>query len=124
MTATQQYFENERHPLYFPTSIRRQRPARHSMVARFFLVLSRKGADRITQTPPRLNAGEIAVKVQFMAPDALFQAPLLQASITIPDSIVSAEPLSAEVQDNVRELIQQATGMEVRLILEPQTAAE
>lgn len=89
------------------------------METHFFIVASRKGAERMLQTQPRLAPGEVAIKVTLVVPNALFQAPQIQAAITIPESAVPVEAISAEVQDNVRELVQQATGLEVRLILEP-----
>jgi hypothetical protein len=89
------------------------------MTTNFYLVVSRKGLERTTQTTPRLNPSEIAIRVTLEVPNSLFQTPQIQAAITIPESAAQHEPISAEVQDNVRELIQQATGLEVRLIVEP-----
>ena len=94
------------------------------MTAHFYLIVSRSGAERITKTLPRLQPGEIVIRLTLEVPNTLFEARQIQAAITIPERMVPTEPLSAEVQDNVRDLIEQATGLDVRLIVETAPPAE
>lgn len=115
MLVSNRYEEAARNPLFLIDSS----PLK-PMKTWFYIVANKKGAQRMTQTAPKLQPGEISVRVQLEAPDALFQTPQIVANISIPESAAQPEPISAEVRDNVRELIQSATGMEVRLILEPQ----
>lgn len=121
LLASQHYEQNqwELLPRLFPTS-----HIKKLMTTHFFLVVSRKGAERMTQTLPKLHPGEIAIRINLDVPNALFQAPQIQAAITIPESAVPTEAISAEMRDNVKELIQQATGLEVRLLIEPITPME
>lgn len=95
------------------------------METSFYLVVSRKGAQKITQTPPRLEADQIAMHVSLELPNSLFERPLLQAHVKLPQSLTTPEPLSVEVQETVVASIQQATGMDVRLVVEyPEAPAE
>lgn len=89
------------------------------MVVKFFLVVNSNGTTRTCKTPPDLKYNEIAIGCNLSLPNALFQKPQLSASIIVPDAAVMSEPLAADVQQNVKEAIRQATGMEVRLSFEP-----
>jgi hypothetical protein len=89
------------------------------METTFYLVVARKGAQRITQQPPKLAPEEIAMQVHLELPNSLFERPLLQARVTLPAALTNPEPLSVEVQETVVASIQQATGLQVRLVVEP-----
>lgn len=86
----------------------------------FYLVLSQKGyynlSGRLTSKTPGLSAGEIVVKLNVNVPDALFSRPQLQASITVPDNMAPST-ISAQVLDNVKEVLQQQTGMDITVSL-------
>lgn len=89
------------------------------METTFYLVVARRGAQRITQTPPKLAPDEIAMQLHLVLPNSLFERPLLQARVTLPQGLHEPEPLSVEVQETVVASIQQATGLEVRLVVQP-----
>jgi hypothetical protein len=72
---------------------------------------------RVAKRTPSLEKDEVAIKVNLHVPDTLFSRPQLQASITIPDSAVTAPVVNAQVLDNVREILEQQTGMDVRVSL-------
>lgn len=72
---------------------------------------------RVTKTSPALDFNEIAVKLDLELPDELFAKPRLEAKIAVPKEAVSAPVISAEVIDNVQDIIKQSTGFEVRLNL-------
>ena len=72
-------------------------------------------SSRLTQGSPALAADEVAVKVTLEIPDAAFEKPAFEAKIFVPDEAVSAPVIEAQVIDNVREMIKQGTGFDVRL---------
>lgn len=76
---------------------------------------------RLTTKTPSLRAGEVAVKLTVAVPKFLFDKPLLKASITIPEDQVTPPTLEAKVVDNLREVMEQQTGMKIELaVVEPQ----
>ncbi len=84
-----------------------------------YIVIKKKNrwsyGSRMTKSNPAIASNEIAVKVMIEIPDAVFDKPTLQAQITIPEEAVSRPVISAEVVDNVQEIIKQNTGFDVRL---------
>lgn len=72
---------------------------------------------RITATQPRLQAGEVAIKVTLALPRALFQRPNLAATIAIPANKVSPTRIDAEVIQNIEELIRSNLGMDMKITL-------
>lgn len=83
----------------------------------FFLTINSKGSVKATKNKPSLDWNEISIQMNLILPDALFRKPQLSANITIPDEAAVSKVISADVQDNVKEAIEQATGMEVKLNL-------
>lgn len=91
----------------------------------FFLTINSKGSVKATKNKPSLEWNEISIQMSITLPDALFKKPQLSANITIPDEAAVAKVIAADVQDNVKEAIQQATGMEVKLnLVAPQFETE
>lgn len=76
-----------------------------------WLTISSRGATRMTNSKPRLNADEISMNLNIELPDALFQKPALVASITVPNEAAVSEVISSIVYDNVEEAIETATGL-------------
>lgn len=61
------------------------------------------------------------MRIQIEIPDEVFDKPQFQASIKVPKDAVSAPVISAEIVDNVEEIIKQQTGFEVKLnLIEPE----
>lgn len=91
--------------------------------AELYLVVSPKAksyqglAARVASRVPSLKSNEVAIKVTIRVPETLFKRPQLQAQITIPESAVTAPVVNAAVLDNVREALQQQTGLDVRVSL-------
>lgn len=90
-----------------------------------YLIVSPKGyydiSARYTSRPPALAKNEVAIKLGVSVPDALFNRPQLQAEVRIPEECVTAPVLNAEVLDNVREVLQQQTGMDISVrVVEPE----
>jgi len=88
------------------------------MNKKFYLVISQKGKVRATKTSPSLEWNEISIGVNLDIPDAIFERPILNASITIPTDTVIKTPINAEVRDNVAEAIKQATGLKFVIKIE------
>lgn len=70
---------------------------------------------RVDTRVPALAVGEIALKLEVNVPVGLFQRPQLKASITIPEDKVTPSVLSASVLDNVKEVLEQQTGMDISI---------
>ena len=61
------------------------------------------------------------MRIQVEIPDEVFDKPQFQASIKVPKDAVSAPVISAEIVDNVEEIIKTQTGFDVKLnLIEPE----
>lgn len=75
---------------------------------------------RLTVDSPNLQSNEVAVKIVLSIPDAVFEKPAFEAKMVIPEEAVNQTVISAEIIDNVQEIIKQNTGFDVKLqIVEP-----
>ena len=79
---------------------------------------------RMTMNSPALKSDEVAVKVSIELPDALFERTALQANIKVPNDVVSQPVITADVIDNVQEIIKQNTGFDVKLQIIDKEEAE
>lgn len=64
---------------------------------------------------PALASDEVAVKVTLELPDALFERSALEAKIVVPKEAVSQPVITADVVDNVQDIIKKNTGFDVKL---------
>jgi hypothetical protein len=85
------------------------------MKTQFFLVVNDGGSVRTTKGRPDLKWNEIAIHLNLQLPQQLFQKPQIQASITVDESKVAPTLIDVETANNVKEAIEAATGMEVKL---------
>jgi hypothetical protein len=83
----------------------------------FYLIVNSKGTVKTTKNRPGLNWDEISMKVNLELPAGLFQKPQLSADIKIPDEAATPTEITADVVENVRQAIEQASGMEVKLTI-------
>lgn len=87
----------------------------------FYLVVKQKSRDgyalsaRLAQRLPSLTSGEVAIKLDVAVPEVLFSRPTLQASITVPAGATIGKVIDATVLDNVREVLQQQTGLDITI---------
>lgn len=88
------------------------------MTTNFFLVVNDGGTVRAVKNRPDLKWNEISVAVKLDLPSQLFRKPQLSATITVPETSVSAPEIEAGIADNIKEAIETATGYEVKLTLE------
>jgi hypothetical protein len=68
---------------------------------------------RITKNRPALQPGEVSLVLDVEVPAALFARPALSAKVTVPPSQALSERITAEVQDNLAEILAQQLGMHV-----------
>jgi uncharacterized membrane protein len=89
----------------------------------FYLVLRQnptywwKMTARVTSPQPTLQSNERVMRLDVKVPRAIFQTPALKATISFPEDAVSKPLIDAVVLDNVREIIQQQTGLNVSVSL-------
>jgi hypothetical protein len=76
-----------------------------------WLTINKKGSARITKSKPGLNWDEVAIQLHINLPDALFNRPRLEAEITVPDEAAQSEVIQSAITDNVKDAIEQATGL-------------
>lgn len=85
------------------------------MEVQFYLVVNKSGTVKTYKNKPGLNWDEISMRMNLTLPDALFQKPLLEATVIIPESAAMPQTIDAEVAANARDAIEMATGLEVQL---------
>jgi hypothetical protein len=97
--------------------------AQYNLTGDFYLVVKKKQGwgsklcGRLSLKNPALKSGEVAIKVNVVVPEALFVKPQLEAKVIIPESAVSKPVIDATVLDNVREIMEQQTGLDVSVRL-------
>lgn len=90
------------------------------MRTQFYLVVTDGGSVKAVKNQPNLNWNEVAIYLNLELPQELFQKPRLQASIVVGANSVAPTQIDVETSDNIREAIESATGLEVRLeIIDP-----
>lgn len=90
----------------------------------FFLTVNSNGSIRSTKNRPDLAWNEVSIACTLVVPDALFRKPALSATITVPDDAATPNEIPTDIQMNVKDAIEAATGLEVRLTVEPHEQQE
>jgi hypothetical protein len=96
--------------------------------ANFYLVARRAARQwsgalnvRLATRKPSLQPGEVAVRVTLDLPRALFERPALEARISVPADQVNRPTINAAVVENIREVLQQQLGVDLRIsLVEPE----
>jgi hypothetical protein len=81
----------------------------------FFLIVNENGTVKTVKNRPSLKYNEVSIAMTLELPWALFQKPQLTASIVVPSDRVAPFQIEADTMNNVREAIEVATGLNVRL---------
>lgn len=84
----------------------------------FYLTVTRNGSVRVTKNHPQLMSDEITIAVQLFVPRALFLKPHLSATLTIPEEAARPQEIAVDVIENVKEAIEQSTGLRVELAVQ------
>lgn len=82
------------------------------MKVKKWLTITSSGVARMTHNKPNINWDEVSILLDVNIPDALFDRPRLEAKIEIPEEAVGPDVLNSEVVENVKEAIEQKTGLE------------
>ncbi|MEX1197834.1 MAG: hypothetical protein WEB57_08255 [Pseudohongiellaceae bacterium] len=77
------------------------------------------GTIRVAKNKPNTQADEIAIRLDIQIPDSLFIKPMLQVGVAVPDWPQSGEAVTAEVRDDIAQIIQERTGLAVRISADP-----
>lgn len=88
------------------------------MKTSFYITVTNTGTVKTTKNRPGLNWNEVAVLCNLELPDMLFKKPQISASIIVSDKDAAPFTIDADTSNNVRDAIEAATGMEVRLTIE------
>lgn len=81
------------------------------MIIKKHLVIKKNGSCRLCVNQPSLDWDEVSVLLEVSMPDAIFERPRLEASITIPDDAALPDMINSEVIENATKAIEQATGL-------------
>lgn len=81
----------------------------------FYLVVKESGVVKTCKSKPSLKNDEISIRIQMQIPNALFQKPILSANIIVPHEAVHNKIIEPQIKDNIKDAIQQAAGMEVKI---------
>ena len=76
-----------------------------------WLIISSRGNCRLTKRQASPRANEVAIHLALDLPDMLFKKPNLVASIIVPGEGVALETIGSVTTDNVRDAIEEATGL-------------
>lgn len=88
------------------------------MKSNFYLTVNSRGGVKVTKNRPNVDFDEISIRMDLDVPDMLFKKPQLTASITIPESAAVPKEIDVEMQDNIQNAIETATGLNVRLTIQ------
>lgn len=84
----------------------------------FYLTVNSRGGVKTTKNRPNVDWDEVSIKMNMDIPDMLFKKPQLTASISIPDSAATPKEIDVQMQDNIQNAIESATGLNVRLTIQ------
>lgn len=85
------------------------------MRSTLYLALNIKGSARISKKSPALKSGEVCMKVVVDIPDQVFKKPQFEVKLAVDPSKVSSPTITPDIQDNIAAIIQQQTGLAVKL---------
>lgn len=85
------------------------------MKTNFYLTVNKNGTVKVTKNPTRIDMNEVSIGVGLALPDILFKRPQIQATIIIDDKVVEPLIIDAETANNVKDAIQQSTGLDIKL---------
>ena len=81
------------------------------MKVKNWLTINSRGSARLTKSKPGMSVDEVSILLEINLPNAIFRKPRLEAKIDIPEDAVGPELIDSDVVENVREAIEQTTGL-------------
>lgn len=73
------------------------------------------GTISVRKTKPKTGANEVSVLIDLDIPDALFEQPTLHVKASLPNLECSGNLITAEVAENIAEVIRERTGLAVTI---------
>ena len=83
------------------------------MKTKAWITINDRGSMRLTKGNTQTQTNEVSVRVNINIPDALFQKPRLEATITIPEEAIGPEMISSDVIHNCQDAIKETTGLDM-----------
>lgn len=92
------------------------------MTIQKYLIINSRGNVRLAEREPRMAGNEIAVRISLDIPTKIFERPIVQATMKIPDEAVPKTKITPEITDNIQKIIKDATtlNMVVRVVEQPE----
>ena len=87
------------------------------MKTQFYLKVTSSGSVSVSKGKPGLDFDQVAVRCNLDLPDSLFVKPQITASITIDEKDTKPFEFDAETINNVKDAIEVATGINVKLTI-------
>ena len=81
------------------------------MKVKKWLTVDSRGIARLTAGKPNMNYDEVSILLEINLPEELFRKPRLEANIDIPKEAAGPDVLNSEVVENVKEVVEKATGL-------------
>jgi hypothetical protein len=88
------------------------------MKTKCYLKIGSNGSVSVSKGKPNLDFDQVAVALDIELPDMLFKKPHITASIKVDEHNATPFTIDAETEDNVRNAIETATGLVVKLSIE------
>lgn len=88
------------------------------MKTHFYIKVNRTGTVSVSKNRPNLDFDQVAVQCHLELPDVLFQKPQITAQIQVPENKVQPFTIDADTSNNVKDAIETATGLQVKLSVE------
>lgn len=89
------------------------------MTIKGYLVVTSGGSAKFVKKYPDLAFNEVAVGINLELPNRLFERPILNATIKVPDNAVLPYQLPIEVRDEIEAALASVEGAEVKLAITP-----
>lgn len=87
------------------------------MKIQFYLTVSQNGSIKVSKGKPGLDYDQVSILCNLQLPNSLFVKPQINASIIVNEDDVKPFEFDAETQNNVKEAIEVATGINVKLTI-------
>lgn len=76
-----------------------------------WLVVNNRGSCKIYKKKPSVDNNEVALNLQIQIPDEVFKRPQIVAEITIPNEAVTSTEITADVAENLQNVLHQTLGL-------------
>jgi len=73
----------------------------------------------IRERKPTLNGNQVALRMILDIPSALFERPVLEAKMVIPEAAVPQSNITVEVTTDIEKIIKERTGLDLKVNVVP-----